>query len=115
MDNLKRDDMVSVVSRHIGTAYSNTVFGTAAPRMKWCSYHNCLEPINNFYVKSERQNIPRENLKDTDFRHVCIEVWDQLTKNQRKGYGWLTDEEVNDKLNSKTLEMFFLEKVDVNE
>jgi hypothetical protein len=115
MEQVKREDVIPVVSRHIGDAFSNTVFGTSAPRVKWCDYHQAFEPIVNFYVRSDRQHIKREHLKESDFRNVCIEIWDQMTKNQRNGFGWLTDREVLEKQNSNTIEKFLTDEVTVNE
>jgi hypothetical protein len=109
MELLKREDVVGIVSRHMATPYANSVFGTMAPKLKWCDHHKKLEPINNFYVKKERQHIAKENLTVDDFRHVCIEIWDEMNENLRNGFGWATDQEVIDQNNASNLTKFLVD------
>lgn len=79
------------------------------PLMVYCSYKKQYLPADEFYTKKYRQEIDSRTFSNQDFRHISKEIWDQKVKNQRKGLGWKTDQEVLD--GERTLETFFDEAI----
>lgn len=49
-------------------------------------------PLSNIRVRQNRQDIPPEKLKLSDFRDHSIPLWDQMQANYKKGLGWKSDE-----------------------
>lgn len=64
------------------------------PVMVFCKETRKYYTADEFYVKKYRQEEDPRGLYIDDFRHICKEIWDQKVKNQKAGYGWVSDEEL---------------------
>jgi len=75
------------------------------PLKVYCSVTKELYNADEFYVKKHYQNVDPRILNQNSFRHITKEIWDQRVRNQRDGFGWVSDYERNNP--PATLEVFF--------
>jgi hypothetical protein len=109
-----RIDTVPVVWRTTPYMLANNIFGTTSFKTKICPCCGQDKPLINYYVKENRQYIPEDALKISDFRTDCIICYDEKNINSKKGLGWKSNKEVQSSLEGNTIEQFLFEEVDKN-
>ena len=60
-------------------------------------------PQSQCYPSSGRQDLPDYQFTASDLRNSDCDVWNARSKNRRKGLGWNTDAEIEEKCNSGNL------------
>ena len=66
--------------------------------------------IDEFYTKSYRQNVDERVLHIRDFRPYLTDDWNEACRNQRKGFGFKTDAELEELKNRLTVDMFICDE-----
>jgi hypothetical protein len=78
----------------------------------YCKHTGKYYLSDEFYVARGRQDKDPRTLNAKDFRGVCKEIWDEMTRNYKMGFGWKTNHEIENP--PATIEFFINDKVTNN-
>jgi len=83
------------------------------PLLIYCKVTHKLIPSEETYVKQYMQNIDPRTLHVNSFRSISKLAFDEKNRNNKKGFGWKTNEQLQ--IPTLNLELFINDKVDCNE